>query len=103
MPGCAQPRLNHVSGAAGQDANSLPGRGVDQHGCVLLAAAQREFVEAEDARDPGLREQDLLRGIPRDRAAEVSQRPASPGSLTSCPCPDHDHAVLVPHAFDDQR
>jgi hypothetical protein len=77
----AQPRLRHISGAAGQDIDPLPGRGVDQHGRVLMAAAQREVVDAEHEGDAGLGQrkpqQQAQRGMSRDRDAQARQQPGA--------------------------
>jgi hypothetical protein len=50
----AQPRLHHLSCAARQDIDPLPGLGVDQDRCVDMAAAQREIVDAQHTGDTDL-------------------------------------------------
>ena len=74
----AQPRLQHLSRAARQDINPFAGLGVDQHGRVDLAAAQREIVDAKHPGDGhlGQREpqQQTQRGVPRERNCQRGQQ-----------------------------
>jgi hypothetical protein len=75
----AQPCLQHLSGAARQDIDPLPGLGVDQHGRVDLPAAQREIIDTKHPRhaDLGQREpqQHPQGGVPRYRDTQRRQQP----------------------------
>jgi hypothetical protein len=79
----AQPRLEHVSRAAGQDIASLPGPGVDQHGGVSVPAAQGEVISAEHPRHAdlgqGKPQQHPQHGVPRERDSQARQQPG-PGT-----------------------
>jgi hypothetical protein len=76
-----QPCLHHVSRPAGQDIDPFPGPGVDQDGCVDVAAAQREIVSAQHAGHADLRQgqpqQYAQRGVPRDRDSQHCQQPGA--------------------------
>ena len=75
----AQPLLDQVCGAAGQHVNAAAGLGVDQHGRVDQAAAQREVIDPEHPRhrQRGQRdlEEDPQRGMPGDQDAQCRQQP----------------------------
>jgi hypothetical protein len=77
----AQPGLDQVGGAGGQDVDAPAGPGVDQDGGVAAAAAQREVVDPEH---PGY----LLRGQ-RDPQQDAQHRMAGPrhGQFSQQPRP----------------
>ena len=83
-PVTAQPRLHHISGAAGHDVDPLPGLGVDHDRGVIVAAAQRE-VDAQHAGNGNGRQrqaqQDPQGSVPRQRDAQRrgQRRPGPPG------------------------
>jgi len=69
--------LRDFGGAAGDDVDAAAGLGVDEHGRVDAAAAQREVVDPEHPRHRkgGQRdaEQDPQHGVPGDRDAQGRQ------------------------------
>jgi hypothetical protein len=73
-----QPFLSDLGGAAGDDVDAAAGLGVDEHGRVDLAAAQRE-VDPEHPRHRHLGQGDLKqdpqRGMPGDPDAQRRQQP----------------------------
>jgi hypothetical protein len=77
-----QPLLRDVSGAAGDDVDAAPGLGVDEHGRVDQAAAQREVVDSQHLRHRQRGERDLQkgpqRGMPGNDDAQSRQQ-ACPG------------------------
>ena len=74
-----QPLLGDVGGAARDDVDAPAGLGVDEHGRVDQAAAQREVVDPQHPRHrqrgQGDLEQDPQRGMPGDRDAQCRQQP----------------------------
>jgi hypothetical protein len=86
----AQPSFGDVGGAAGQHVDALAGRGVDEHGGVAAAAAQREVVDPEHLghrrRGQRNRQQHAQRGVPGHRSAQRRQHPG-PGPLIPGPPP----------------
>ena len=74
-----QPLLGDVGGAAGDDVDTPAGLGVDEHGRVDQAAAQREVIDAEHSRHrrlgQGNPEQDPQRRVPGDPDAQRRQQP----------------------------
>jgi hypothetical protein len=74
----AQPLPGGAGGAAGDDVDAAAGPGVDEHGRVDQAAAQRE-VDPEHPRRRHLGQRDLQedpqRGMPGDHDAQRRQQP----------------------------
>ena len=74
-----QPLLRDVGGAALDDVDAAAGPGVDEHGRVDAAAAQREVVDPQHPRhrQRGQRdlEQDTQHGMPGDADAQRRQQP----------------------------
>ena len=74
-----QPLSGGAGGAAGNDVDAPSCLGVDEHGRVDQAAAQREVVDAEHPRHrhpgQGNLEQDSQRGMPGDHDAQCRQQP----------------------------
>jgi hypothetical protein len=75
----AQPCLDDVGGAAGQHVDAPPGLGVDEHGGVAAAAAQREVIDAQHPRhrqcgqrDP---QQDPQHRVPGSQDAQRLKQP----------------------------
>ena len=91
----AQPLLRDIGGAAGDDVDAPAGLGVDEHGRVDAAAAQREVVDPQyprhRQRGQGDLEKDPQRGMPGGRDAQRRQqaRPARPANsrATALTCP----------------
>jgi hypothetical protein len=90
-----QPLFGNIGGAALEDVDAPAGPGVDEHGCVDAAAAQREVVDPQDPRhrqggkrDP---EKDPQCGVPGDGDAQRRQQPRrgpAPNSrATALTCP----------------
>jgi hypothetical protein len=75
----AQPGLQRVGAAVGQDIDSAAGLRVDQDRGVALPAAQREVVHAEHPRDledrQGQTQQAAQRGVPRQSHRQGGQDP----------------------------
>jgi hypothetical protein len=74
-----QPSLGRVRGPAGDDIDAAAGLGVDEHGRVDQAAAQREVVDPEHAwycrLGQGDPHEDPQRGMPGGADAERRQQP----------------------------
>jgi hypothetical protein len=74
-----QPLLRDVSGAALDDVDAAAGPGVDEHGRVDAATAQREVVDPQHPRhrQRGQRdlEQDTQHDMPGDGDAQGRQQP----------------------------
>jgi len=70
----AQPRLRHAGGPARQDIDALPGLGVDHDGGVVVAAAQREVIDAQHAGNGNGRQREAQQhpqgGVPCQRDAQ---------------------------------
>jgi hypothetical protein len=74
-----QPLLSGVGGAAGDNVDAPASLGVDEHGRVDQAAAQREVVDPKHPRHrhlgQGDLEEDPQRGMPGDHDAQCRQQP----------------------------
>jgi hypothetical protein len=74
-----QPLSGGAGGAAGDDVDAPASLGVDEHGRIDLAAAQREIVDPEHPRHhhprQGDLEEDPQRGMPGDGDAQCRQQP----------------------------
>ena len=78
----AQPLLSDIGGAAGDNVDAPAGLGVDEHGRVDEAAAQREVVDPQHPRHrqhgKGNLEKDPQRGMRGNQDAQCRQQ-ARPG------------------------
>jgi hypothetical protein len=74
-----QPLLRDVGGAAGDNVDAATGPGVDEHGRIDQAAAQRKVVDPQHPRhrQRGQRdlEQDTEHGVAGDADAQRRQQP----------------------------
>jgi hypothetical protein len=75
----AQPLPGGAGGAAGDDVDAAAGPGIDEHGRVDQAAAQREVIDPGHPRHRHLGQRDLQedpqRGMPGDHDAQRRQQP----------------------------
>jgi len=74
-----QPCLGHIGGPARNDIDAAAGLGVDQHGRVDQAAAQREVVDSQHPRHRrtghGHLEENPQRAMPGNHHAQCRQQP----------------------------
>jgi len=75
-----QPLPGDVGGAAGNDIDPPAGLGVDEHGRVDLAAAQREVIDPEHPRHRHLGQGDLERT--RSAVCRETKMPSAGSSRT---------------------